>query len=131
MIIPFPAKMVHKDHVWGRYAEFLTTNKVIFRLIEVGKGGSTSLHRHSKMKEVYLVIKGTLAVDLGEDPQSLQKIIITKGKTLTIHPGTWHRAHSINGSSPVYIEKVTGTLDANDIGKHVPAIAATEPTKFI
>jgi quercetin dioxygenase-like cupin family protein len=119
-----PSELIERSHVWGRYADLVTDPSGVYRMIEIGQSGRTSIHRHSQLKETYHVIDGPLEVQLGETPEKLEVNLLNKGDTITIPNGYWHSAGSYNGSQPLYYETVipvNGQINPNDIEKAVPA----------
>ena len=123
-----PKDMCNLTHVWGAYAELQNTDRSIFRMIQVGPNGATSLHRHHDMHEVYYVVSETLLVKTMKDGETdITNAIYHPGDTVVVPPGLWHSASSFMGSAPVYYETVTGKLDPNDIQKKISAIPKTAP----
>jgi len=52
--------------------------------------GETKEHYHNKLTEVYYILKGCLAVEIGDKVEKL-----TEGSLMMIHPGTKHKAWKV------------------------------------
>ena len=53
-----PQDCINRNHVWGAFANLHIQTDRIYRLIEIGKNGITSLHKHKNLNETYYHISG-------------------------------------------------------------------------
>jgi len=121
-----PQDCINRNHVWGAYADLHVKTDRLYRLIEIGKNGATSLHMHKNLDEIYLhVLGGPLGVTIRTDFDE-KEVRLVPGKSLTIPHGVYHKAYALDNTPPVYYETVLpvkgSTIDSNDIYKLSNAI---------
>ncbi len=116
-----PQECINRSHVWGAFADLHVQPERIYRLIEIGKNGATSLHLHENLDEIYFhVLGGPLGVTLMRG-FSESDYILFPGESLKIPHGVYHKAYAINDQPPLYYETVLPVhgsyIDNNDIKK--------------
>lgn len=116
-----PQECINRSHVWGAFADLHVQPERIYKLIEIGKNGATSLHMHENLDEIYFhVLGGPLGVTLrtGFDEKDY---MLVPGKSLTIPHGVYHKVYAVDNKPPVYYETVLpakgSNIDNNDIHK--------------
>ncbi|MDZ7731010.1 MAG: cupin domain-containing protein [Natrialbaceae archaeon] len=70
---------------------------------EYEPGMSSSLHRHSDQEEVYYVIEGELALEVGEEPTDLEEHTVEAGDTFVIEPDAWRRLTGVTESRLIVV----------------------------
>ena len=82
-------KKVNK--VWGWEEIIVNEPEYCAKILCINEGASGSLHYHSKKKETFCVIKGSVKVERG----GMKFLLNDKSEPITIPPGV---AHSIRGT---------------------------------
>ena len=104
-----PQKIVKKP--WGEERWFALTAKYVGKILLINKGKRLSLQYHRKKDETFYLASGVLGVDYWRKGHKKKHIIMKKGDTLRIPPGTIHRTQAIKKCRIVEIS----TPEVNDI----------------
>lgn len=103
---------------WGSVqTEFEDTNVgVEFRKIVIKPGKTTSLHRHLKRREYWLIASGVGEVEVADNPQwGRQTYPITEGKEAVMGQGRWHRIRNTSEVADLIIyELAIGDISEED-----------------
>ncbi|MFD8726838.1 MULTISPECIES: cupin domain-containing protein [unclassified Streptomyces] len=77
-------------------------------------------HVHENTDEFFLVVEGTLEIDLREgDGQEERTVTLPPGAVFVVPRSTWHRPHSADGASLLLFEP-SGTSTVGDAHDPVP-----------
>jgi mannose-6-phosphate isomerase-like protein (cupin superfamily) len=120
-----PADCIDRSHVWGAFANLHIEPERIFRLVEIGKGGATSIHMHRAIDEAYLHVSGgRLGVTIGRGSAERTHVLVP-GESLTVPRGTFHQAFAVDGDPPVYYETMSSAdgseIDSRNVERLSPA----------
>jgi quercetin dioxygenase-like cupin family protein len=101
--------MIKIEKPWG-YEELLENNEfyVVKRLF-MKQGCRCSLQYHNYKHETIYVLEGELKIAIGNDIDSLQDIIYTKGQYIAIQNKIIHRMEG--NTDCLYLESSTNQLD--------------------
>jgi len=86
-------KIVKK--VWGEEQWIVNRSYCGKRLLLKG-GVRSSVHCHQKKEETFYVLSGRMLLEVGEDPESLDRRLLGAGDVVDLLPGTWHRFSSLD-----------------------------------
>lgn len=130
-----PEECINRSHAWGAFADLHVEPDKTFRLIEIGKGGATSLHVHRTLDEEYFhVLGGALGVTVIEGRVE-QNHVLTVGQSLLVPHGVYHRVYALDAMSVVYYETVvaaTGScVEGNDIRRLSESRARSGPLSYL
>ena len=86
----------HKvEKPWGYELRWAITDRYLGKILHVNKGESLSLQYHERKDEYQYVIRGSVAIELGDGAGDLTRHRMAAGDTLHITPGTRHRITGI------------------------------------
>ena len=94
---------------WGQEELIEVNERYVVKRLTMQKGHRCSLQYHEQKLETVYLLSGLLHVYLGDDAQSLQRIEMRPGDSLTIKPRQVHRMEGQETS--VYLEASTSELD--------------------
>lgn len=86
---------------WGKVTTLYSDNFSEVVLAEMVAGGYTSTHRHMAKDNHFAVLNGNLTVWIAAEKDSEElfvfPVVLSRGKTLKVSAGTWHKVESANG----------------------------------
>ena len=94
---------------WGREVIFAHTDRYVGKELLIKAGELLSRQYHEKKDETVYVLQGPLYLEVGDNPP--ERIVVNKGESFHIPPGTIHRYIAPEGSDCVLIEVSTTELD--------------------
>ena len=78
--------------VWGRTKLLLSTPSLEVHLLSVDPFARCSMHCHRTRWNAFVVISGTLFVEVRQEEYGLVDVtVLTNGQLTTVRPGLWHR----------------------------------------
>lgn len=80
--------------VWGEEVWLVNEAEYCYKLLQVKKGASGSLHYHKIKKETFVLLTGHILLQIGNEGYFLGKEI----RPMTITPGTPHRFTALEDS---------------------------------
>ncbi len=105
------------EKVWGEEVWLVNEPEYAYKLLQVKKGASGSLHYHKIKKETFILLSGHILLQVGKEGFMLGKEI----HPMTIMPGTPHRFTALEDS--VIIE-VSVHHDDEDVVRIEPSRSA-------
>jgi mannose-6-phosphate isomerase-like protein (cupin superfamily) len=87
-----PVRIVKK--VWGEEQWIVNRDYCGKRLLLRG-GFRSSIHSHRVKEETFYVFAGRMMLEVGEDPENLERRLLGPGDVVDLLPGTWHRFSSL------------------------------------
>ena len=94
---------------WGIYKVLLDTENCKVKEITVDPGQKLSYQYHTKRREQWTVVKGTLTIVLDDE-----KVFRETGESISIPLGARHRAWNETDEPVTFIEVQTGTYFGED-----------------
>lgn len=94
---------------WGIYEVLLDTENCKVKEITVDPGQKLSYQYHTKRREQWTVVKGTLTIVLDD-----KKVFRETGESISIPLGARHRAWNETDEPVTFIEVQTGTYFGED-----------------
>lgn len=108
-----------KQTLWGTSERLCLSCVLQIELIRGGKGGRSSLHRHHRKTNKFLVLQGTLRlhIETGCEPQVIDLTPCGVCSEITIPAGVLHRMEFIEDAVAIEVYEWTGAapLDPDDI----------------
>ena len=87
------------DHPWGKEEIFADVEgRFVGKVLHVRSGARLALQLHLDVEEVLSLMTGGVELDIGEDADSLTKVVLVPGQTVSIPPGTVHRISATQDS---------------------------------
>ncbi|MFX0084298.1 MAG: cupin domain-containing protein [Candidatus Hodarchaeota archaeon] len=111
--------MIEKHrHLWG-HEEWLENNELYCaKYLCLNKGYYSSLHCHLKKDETFIIMEGTVGLEIlrtfDETVKSIEYHQMKPGDAYRIKPGTFHRFNSISDKSKI-LEVSTHHEDSDTI----------------
>ncbi len=105
------------DKVWGQEVWLVNETEYCLKILEIKAGAAGSLHYHRIKKETFILQKGKILLQIGNEGYLLGKDI----KPMTINPKTPHRIIGIEDS---LILEVSTHHDDADVERLEPSRAA-------
>jgi mannose-6-phosphate isomerase-like protein (cupin superfamily) len=99
---------------WGWYKVLEDDDQCKVKLIQIEPRSRLSLQSHTKRREHWYVVKGTLTVERGADVKELKKINCTEQQCVDIGLGELHRASNESDGIVWFVEIQTGTYFGED-----------------
>jgi mannose-6-phosphate isomerase-like protein (cupin superfamily) len=93
---------------WGSEELIEYNDNYVVKKIFMKKNEMCSLQYHELKRETIYILKGTIKLHIGEDPNNLQQIIMNMGEHITIEPYKIHRMEGIEDS--YYLETSTNEI---------------------
>lgn len=108
-----PIKIVQK--LWGTEFWEVNTDLYCLKIMAVAPGKRCSLHRHLIKDETFLCRFGRILIET-VDPESRigDMLVLRKGETIRISPGTWHRFSNF-GNDAALLEEVSTHHEDSDV----------------
>ena len=86
--------MIHRpevhEKVWGE-ERWIVNRDYCGKLLVLKEGYRSSLHCHRVKDETFYMLRGTMKLEVGEDPATLSVHTLEPGDVLHLPPNTWHR----------------------------------------
>ena len=76
---------------WGHEIIWSHCNKFVGKILYINKGHKLSRQYHEEKEETILVLSGKLSLEIGIPDEEFEKIILKKGESFHVTPGTVHR----------------------------------------
>ena len=87
--------------VWGSETWIVNEPTYCGKELHIYAGFRCSLHMHPVKDETFYVIGGTVELEVGNSPETVQSRKLLIGDSARILPGTWHRFSSRCGAAVV------------------------------
>lgn len=107
--------------VWGVTEQLLATPGLEVHRVRIKKGGYCSTHKHNRKWNAFIVLDGTLTVEVVQDAYALtDRTYLERGELMTVRPGALHRFKAEHGdvvALELYYPDVLGEdIDRQDVG---------------
>jgi len=102
--------------IWGETTEIFRSQTVSAHYLDIFGGGFCSYHRHEHKVNIFYVISGQLLIEQ-EVGEHNDKTTLSKGQSLVIAPGVWHKFTGMVDTKCIEIYQVN--LTEPDIERRV------------
>jgi quercetin dioxygenase-like cupin family protein len=96
MNVDLKTPKTHK--VWG-YEQTIVNGAYCGKRMFLREGFRCSIHHHRLKDETFYVVSGRMLLEVGMDPEILEKIVLETGDRFTLEPGMWHRFTGIEDTT--------------------------------
>lgn len=96
--IPDTIPIRREVKLWGETTVLYSNNFSEVVVAQMVAGGYTSMHRHLKKDNHFVVLRGEIVVSMAVGLVVITKTL-SRGDSLTVPAGRWHRVSSLKASS--------------------------------
>ncbi len=80
---------------WGHELLWAETAEYVGKLLHVEPGEALSLQYHERKDETIHLLSGRVRFWVGTSRDDLEEIVLERGESIRIRPGTWHRMEAV------------------------------------
>jgi len=105
-------KSITIEKPWGHYTQYTLNEPTTIKTLHIKKGEQLSLQTHQHRAEHWIILQGTIDVQIGEE-----KITLKEGEDCYIKRGQKHTAKTTTHDATI-LEISYGRFNENDIQRH-------------
>lgn len=109
---PFNGKIVEK--VWGTEYWIVNNDKYCMKLLKINPGYQCSLHYHKIKDETFIVVSGTVGLEVFERGEDKKYHCLMHGGVYRLYPDTAHRFQACS-IDPAMVIEISTTHDDDDV----------------
>lgn len=80
---------------WGHELLWAETDRYVGKVLHVEAGEGLSLQYHERKDETIHLLSGRVRFWVGSSRDDLEEVVLERGESIRIRPGTWHRIEAV------------------------------------